>query len=135
MNSEIRNCINNCRKLFYEFKRSNLDSVKNDYKQLRNKIVSMVKEAKNAYEVKTESILCNTATKPKQWWSVLKREIKGSKNLKYHLLFMEQILFTTTQKKTEVLNNYFIQQSTVDDNDMILPPHSLIVIIQISKIY
>ena len=99
MNSEIRNCINNCRKLFYEFKRSNLDSVKNDYKQLRNKIVSMVKEAKNAYEVKTESILCNTATKPKQWWSVLKREIKGSKNLKYHLLFMEQILFTTTQKK------------------------------------
>ena len=37
----------------------------------------MVKKGKNAYEVKTESILCNTATKPKQWWSVLKREIKG----------------------------------------------------------
>ena len=48
MNSEIRKCINNRRKLFNEFKRSNLDSVKNDYKQLRNKIVSMVKEAKNA---------------------------------------------------------------------------------------
>ena len=39
----------------------------------------MVKEAKNAFEVKTGSILCNTATNPKQWWSVLKREIKGSK--------------------------------------------------------
>ena len=77
MNSEIRKCINNRRKLFYEFKRSYLDSVKNDYKQLRNKIVSMVKEAKNAYEVKTGSIICNTATKPKQWWSVLKREIEG----------------------------------------------------------
>ena len=47
MNSEIRKCINNRRKLFYEFKRSNLDSVKSDYKQLRNKILSMVKEAKN----------------------------------------------------------------------------------------
>ena len=103
MNSAMRKCINNRRKLFYEFKRSNLDSVKNDYKQLRNKIVSMVEEAKNAYEVKTESILCNTATKPKQWWSVLKCEIKGSKNLKYHLLFMEQILFTTTQKKQKFL--------------------------------
>ena len=25
-------------------------------------------------------------------------------------------------KKAEVFNNYFIQQSTIDDNDMILPP-------------
>ena len=32
MNSEIRKCINNRRKLFDEFKHSNLDSVKNDYK-------------------------------------------------------------------------------------------------------
>ena len=52
MNSESRKCITNRRNLFYEFKRSNLGSVKTDYKQLRNKIVSMVKEAKNAYEVK-----------------------------------------------------------------------------------
>ena len=42
----IPRCINNRRKLFYEFKCSSLDSVKNNYKQLRNKIMSMVKEVK-----------------------------------------------------------------------------------------
>ena len=35
---------------------------------------------------------------------------------------MEQILFTATQKNPEVFNNYIMQQFTVDDNDMILPP-------------
>ena len=122
MNSEIRKCINNRRKLFHKFKRSSLDSVKNDYKQLRNKIVSMAKEAKNAYEVKTESILCNTATKPKQWWSVLKREIKGSKKSEIPSIVHGTDNIHDNSKKAEGVNNYFIQQSTVDDNDMILPP-------------
>ena len=39
--------------------------------------MSIVKEAKHAYEFETESILCNTAAE--QWWSVLKRDVKGPK--------------------------------------------------------
>ena len=105
MNSDIRKCINNRRKLFYEFKRSNLESVKNVYKQLRNKIVSMSKEAKNAYEVKTESILCNTATQPK-----------------FEIPSIVHGTDTIHDNSKKVFNNYFILQSTVDDNDMVLPP-------------
>ena len=82
----------------------------------------MVKEAKNANEVKTVSILCNTATKPKQWWSVLKWEIKGSKKSEIPSIVHGTDTIHDNSKKAEVFNNYFIQQSTVDVNDMILPP-------------
>ena len=84
--------------------------------------MSIGKEAKNAYEVKTESILCNTAKKTKQWWNVLKREIKGSKKSEIPSIVHGKDTIHDNSKKAEVFINYFIQQSTVDDNDMILPP-------------
>ena len=133
MTSEIRRCIKNRRRIFYEFKRTNSDSVRTDYKQLRNKIVSMVKEAKNTHEAKVESILCNPATKSKKWWSVLKSEIKGSKQSEIPSIVHGTYIIHDNSKKAEVFNQYFIQQSTVDDKDMILP-HSMTVIIKISKI-
>ena len=122
MSSEIRRNIKKRRRLFYEFKRTNSDSIRQDYKGIRNKVVSMIKEAKTVHEAKIESILSNAEINSKKWWSILKSEIKGSKQSEIPPIVHGTDIINDNSKKAEMFNSYFIKHSTVDDNDMILHP-------------
>ena len=76
MTSEIRRLIRKRQKLF---KRRNNSAVDRDnYNRMRNNIVTLIRLAKLSYELKRENIVSNPTLNVKQWWKIIKYEIKGS---------------------------------------------------------
>ena len=122
MTSEIRRDIKERRRLSQKSKRNNSDETKNKYRQIRNKIVNSVREAKLLSENKTQALLTNPNTTTKKWWSIIKSELKSPGHMEIPHLEHNGDIIVDDAKKSEILNNYFVEQATVDDANMIIPP-------------
>ena len=119
MTSEIRRLIRKRQKLF---KRRNNSAVDRDnYNRMRNNIVTLIRLAKLSYELKRENIVSNPTLNVKQWWKIIKYEIKGSQQSGIPFLESGGMTVVDDCQKANLLNNYFVEQSTVDDDNMILP--------------
>ena len=53
---------------------------------MRNNIVTLIRLAINNYELNREDILSNPTLNVKQWWKIIKYEMKGSPT-EWHISF------------------------------------------------
>ena len=88
---------------------------------MRNNIVTLKPLAKNNYKLKRENILSNPTLNVKQWWKIIKYEMIGSQQGGIPPLESGGMTVVDDCQKANLLNNYFVEQSTVDDDNMILP--------------
>ena len=88
---------------------------------MRNNIVTLIRLAKLSYELKRENIVSNPTLNVKQWWKIIKYEMKGSQQSGIPSLESGGMTVVDDCQKANLLNNYFVEQSAVDDDNMILP--------------
>ena len=121
MTSEIRRLIRKRQKLF---ERRNNSAVDRDiYNRMRKNIVTLImliRLAKHSYELKREKV-SNPTLNVKQWWKIIKYEMKGSQQSGIPSLESGGMTVVDDCQKANLLNNYFVEQSTVDDDNMIHP--------------
>ena len=121
MSSDIRKAIRNRKRLFKEFKRTKENNIKAEYSECRNKIVTLIRNAKLKYENDCEQIMYNQNVGNKFFWKIMKSNIKGQTNSEIPPLHYEGRTVTDAAGKTELLNTYFSSQAKVDDKDIVLP--------------
>ena len=81
----------------------------------RNKVVSAVRSAKREYVKKTVGMIINTFS-DKHWWKLVKSYMKkNQKTYSFPPLISNDIVNDDLQDIVETLNDYFTQQSCVDN--------------------
>ena len=121
-NNSIRKIIR-CRKRAHrKAKRTNNPDHWAKFRSLRNKSIATIRTCKEHYFNNLTEKLVDEHTDPKNWWKVAKliTNIDGSKK-EIPPLISNNTLYESDQDKTELFNNYFIAQSTIND-DNIFPP-------------
>ncbi|XP_060607428.1 uncharacterized protein LOC132759634, partial [Ruditapes philippinarum] len=93
------------------------------FKQLRNQIVSQIKEAKAIYYSKLSDKLKQESLSSKDWWKILKSFISPTQTTSIPPLQnqnTQEIVFSENQK-ANLLNEYFLHQTYIDNSDSNVP--------------
>ena len=122
MHNEIRKEIRLRKRLHRRAKSKNDDISWEAFKVQRNKVNNLVRSSKITHFKKLATSLQQGNLNPKQWWTVTKQFLKQNKESDISLLIQNNKHFTSPHEKSNVLNEYFCMQSTVDDSHATLPP-------------
>ena len=98
------------------------------YKTMRNKVNNLKKHAKERFYNNIEnSLIESSSTNPKQYWKLLKYFIKSNKNSEIILPLKtsnengDEIFAFSDLEKANVLNDYFVSISKLDETNATLP--------------
>ena len=122
MHNEIRKEIRLRKRLHRRAKSKNDDISWEAFKVQRNKVNNLVRSSKITHFKKLATSLQQGNLNPKQWWTVTKQFLKQNKESDISLLIQNNKHFTSPHEKSNILNEYFCMQSTVDDSHATLPP-------------
>ena len=118
----IKNLIRKRKRNFRKFKRTTNPLHLEHYKTLRNKVVSEIRKSKKDYFDKLDNLLSSETTDSKLFWKTSKQMLNiGKSNHDIPMLFMNNECAETDIQKTNMLNNYFSSQATLDDDNRPLP--------------
>ena len=130
MTSEIRKLIRKRNRLHKIYKRTKTPQTERKYKDMRNCVVSKIRETKQNYEIDQLIKLENCNINSRSWWKCIKSKLGLQKpNIDSPLLHNNQMI-TDDQHKAEIFNNYFIQQGIIPEPNTDLsfyddPEHTL----------
>ncbi len=111
----IRKSIRQRKRLYRKAKRSDRVHDWSLFRQLRNKTTSLIKEAKNSQTRKLEEELLIADKSSKSWWTTLKAFIKPFSSVSIPPLQSGDDIVSDASSKANVLNNYFRDQTLLDD--------------------
>ena len=92
------------------------------FRESRNHVVSLIRQSKLNYFNKLAINLNQGNLKAKQWWKVAKQFLKQNTESNISLLIENNRQYSEPIDKANILNNYFCEQSNVDDSHASLPP-------------
>ena len=121
MNSNLRRLMRKRDRLYKLFKSTNDVALGQQYKDLRNQIVSETRKAKEALQHKTDQLLADADTSSKKWWSTYKKVISEKQSEYNAPLMNDNKIITDNKEKADLFNEYFIGQSTLDESRANLP--------------
>lgn len=128
-NSTIRREIRVRDRLSKKARASGLISDLNKYKKQRNRVNNMKKSAKERYFMEIYGIIDNcSSNNSKEFWKLVKTLTKssGTKNSIPPLFDpITNSIQIEDDKKANILNKYFVDISTIDENDTELPDFPL----------
>ena len=117
INADIRWAIKQRYRLFKKAKRSNKDEDWRAYRTYRNLVTDKIRDRKLEYLNELDL----KASDPKQfgtkeWWKLVK-QFMNKKGISDDIppIFFNGTLYSSSEDKANVLNDYFIQQSTLDN--------------------
>ena len=119
--NEIRRCIRIRNRIHNLAKRTNTPETWRRFRKARNKVTSLIRNAKINYFKKLATNLHRGNLTPKQWWKVAKQFLKNSTDSDIPLLLHENTQYSTPMEKATLLNSYFSEQSNIDDSHASLP--------------
>ena len=94
----------------------------NKFKIKRNQVTTLLREQKKQYFVRLAEDLRRNSSSSKSWYKTASKFLLyDSKHQDIPPLETQNGLIETDAKKAEVLNDFFVQQSTVDDSHAQLP--------------
>ncbi|MCG7868088.1 MAG: reverse transcriptase family protein [Candidatus Thiodiazotropha taylori] len=120
---DIKRQIRQRKRLFRTAKRLDNATTWTKFRQKRNAVTKLIREAKKKHNEKLASELKDTENS-KSWFK-LSAHLLNPNSDKHSIPYLEtdNILAETNTEIAEVLNNYFTEQSTVDDSNATLPNH------------
>ena len=122
MNSKIKTLIRQRKRLFRKAKRTNTEHAWNKFKLKRNEVTKHLREGKIKYFQKLSQDLRNNSFNSKSWYKTASQFLLNDSNQNgVPILEANGIVIESDDQKAEVLNAFFIQQSTVDDTNAHLP--------------
>ena len=118
----IRKTIRKRKRLHRKAKKSNNPDTWRKFRNIRNKCVNLIRDAKSKYMEKQASLLNSPDTPVRNWWKLL-RDLSGlpSKNSSYPPLLLDDLHIEDDLDKANAFNVYFCEQANVDDRHAVLP--------------
>ena len=123
MNDEIRLLMKRRDKAFKDAKKFNSPYKWTVFKQLRNEVNAKIKKAKSEHDKELDKKISEPSLfGEKQWWKLVKT-FMNKKGIDTEIPPIEEngTTYYTNTDKANVLNNYFIQQSTLNPDTTELP--------------
>ncbi len=121
-NNDLRRMKRGVNRMFRKARHTGQQNHWDTYKDLRNTYVSSVKEAKEAYSMTLAAELKgNRNITPKRWWNIVKEMLGSVKQALYPPLKVAGTILTEPKDKAEAFNQYFVEQTKVDDTGVELP--------------
>ena len=116
MNNEIRSQMRQRNRLYYKAKNSQSEDHFRKFKDKRNQVTTLIREAKNNYFQKLQTSLADPNTKPKQWYKIANEitKLKNKSNPPPPLVSNGNINIHPLDK-AERLNKYFANISKIEN--------------------
>ncbi|XP_053383663.1 uncharacterized protein LOC123535923 [Mercenaria mercenaria] len=126
MHNEIRKHIRKRKRMYDGAKITQNQEHWKQYKQIRNKTVDLIRNAKTNMSIKLCDKLKSQQLSPTDYWKTLKQFIKSSSdNSQIPVLKQNDIYYTDNVDKANLLNTYFQAQTITDDsNKQLLSIHT-----------
>ena len=122
LTNDIRKLIRKKNRVHDKAKRLNKQTDWNKFRKIRNKVTSVVREARNTYQINLVSKLTSVDPSVSAWWKTC-NQISGMKPSHSGippLLKNDNLIFDDLEKADE-LNNYFAMQTLLDESHAVLP--------------
>ena len=122
LHNEIRKAMRKRTRLHKIAKRTNQPYHWERFRTARNHVTNLIHDAKLTYFNKLAENLKQGNISDKNWWKIAKRFISSNKDTTIPPLNRNNTNYTTPFDKANLLNEYFCEQSNVDDSNASLPP-------------
>ena len=108
INSQIKRENRKRKRLFRNAKRKNTDAHWNKFKQKRNEVTILIRDAKKQYKDKLANDLINSNNNPRRWHILVSQIINPQSN-KHSIPFLEtdENIIESNHEIAEALNNFF----------------------------
>ena len=133
MNCAIKKQIRRRKRLYRKAKLSNNINHWSKFKSVRNNVISLIRQSKSNYYEHLSLKLKSGSLSPRDWWRTLKSMMSSQSSTSIPPLFdiSKDLLITDEHEKANTLNNYFANQSCIDDSFSTLPDEHFRVIHEI----
>ena len=121
LNNNIRKLMRQRNRLYKRYKKQKTSALFDEFKQLRNKVTSNLRKAKQEYIRSLANKLKTSNLSLQDYWRTLKSFIKPSQTSTIPPLFHENAYISDTNEKANLINNFFAEQSVLDDHLATLP--------------
>ena len=109
------------KRLFKKAKRTKLSQDMNLYKQYRNEVTKLIRKSKKSHIDDIANKLKTQKPSSNDWWKYLKPFIKSSSSSGIPMLLKDDIIYSNDIEKANILNDHFIGQTNLQDNNKELP--------------
>ena len=123
LNNDIRRALKNRYKLFKRAKLSKRNEDWVTYRQYRNTVTNMIRDRKLEYLTELDIRVSDPAQfGQKDWWKFVK-QFMNKKGISEDIppLLHNGIVYSSSEEKATLFNEYFIKQSTLDSPDGAVP--------------
>ena len=121
INMEIKRFIRKRKRAFKKAKTTNSHNHWAKFKQLRNRVIHLIRESKQSPKVKVADKLKNGSLYSKDWWRTLKSVIAPNSKNSVPPLIKDGTIADDETDKANILNDFFRDQTLIDDNGVDLP--------------
>ena len=121
INSGIKCLIRKRKRAYKKAKGSGLQNHWNKFRKLRNKIIKLIREAKESHKNNIATKLKTASLSSKDWWRTLKSVISPGSKHSLPPLDHNGKSITDDTDKTKILNNFFRDQTLINDDGVVLP--------------
>ena len=119
--TELKRYIRKRKRAYHRAKETKTDTDWHKFKKLRNKTVRLVRKCKTDFNQKLANKLKSDALTAKDWWPTLKKIISPNSKSSVPPLEFNNTIHTDENDKANILNNFFQNQTLLDDRNDVLP--------------
>ena len=121
INSDIKRLIRKRKRSYKKAKRTNLYEHWVKFKHLRNRVTNSIRDSKQLLRNKVAEKLKSGALSSRDWWRTLKTVIAPNSKSSVPPLEKDGIIIDDDTDKANVLNNFFRDQTIINDDGVELP--------------
>ena len=118
---KIKKMMRKRKRLYDKYMQSKSETDHSNYKRFRNKVTTEIRKSKKSVIDKLSQKLLDTNLQPKDYWRTLKQFIKPEQSSSIPSLNADGVVLDDDADKANLLNDYFTQQTTLDDTHASLP--------------
>ena len=113
--SKIKKMMRKRKRLYDKFVQTKTDTNHTNYKTYRNKVTNEIRKSKKSVTDKISNKLLDSNLQPKDYWRTLKQFIKLQQRSSIPPLNADDVILDDDTDKANLLNDYFTQQTSLDD--------------------
>ena len=121
MNTNIKRYIRKRKRAYKQAKRTNIPSHWRKFRAIRNRVITMIRESKKTLNETIENKLNSNTLTSRDWWSTLKSVISPTNSSSIPPLENNGQTYTDNLEKANLLNNYFREQTLINDDNVNVP--------------
>ena len=117
----IKKIIRKRKRAYKKAKITNSPAHWTNFKRIRNKVTSMIRESKQAQTDKIANKLKTESLSSRNWWTILKSFISTTPKSTVPPIEQHGRIYTEAQEKANLLNTFFCEQTMLNDENAVLP--------------